>query len=133
MIYGCQVWGQGNESHIEKIFILQKRALRIINFNEFRAHTNPLYKDDKIVKLQDFIKLQNCLFIYDYLNASLPDCFEDYYFRLNSMYFNVKTRNSNLGCLFSPSKKNYEVWNTQKSISRHKLKTTLTIQFLNQY
>ena len=153
MIYGCQVWGQGYGSHIENIFKLQKKALRIINFEDFRAHTNPLYKDNKILELQDFIKLQNCLFIYDYLNGSLADCFEDYHFRLNSMYFNVKTTNSNLGCLFNPSKKTTKYGLnsiTQKSIyswnystkhlktdltnmSRHKLKTTLTKHFLNQY
>ena len=153
MTYGCQVWGQGYGSHIEKIFKLQKRALRIINFKDFRAHTNPLFKDNEILKLQDFIKLQNCLFVYDYLNTALPECFEDYFFRLNSMYFNVQTRNSNLGCLFSPSKKTtkYGLQSiTQKSIyswnyltkhlktdltnmSRYKLKSILTKHFLNQY
>ena len=63
MTYGCQVWGQRYSSHLDKIFKLQNRALRIINFADFRANSNPLYANNKILKLQDFIKLQNCLLI----------------------------------------------------------------------
>ena len=104
MVYDCQIWGQSRSSHVENIFKLQNRALQIINFEDFHANPNPLYINNKILKLQDFIRLQNCLFIHDYLNNVLPSCFDDYYFKLNYLYFNVQTRNLNLGCLFSPSK-----------------------------
>ena len=43
MIYGCQIWGQGKGTHIDKIYKLQDRALRIINFKDFRADPNTLY------------------------------------------------------------------------------------------
>ena len=95
LTYGCQVWGIGRGAHIEKISKLQNRALRIINFKNFHADSNPLYIHQKILKFQDFIRLQNCLFVHDFLNNSLPKCY---------IYFNVQTRNSNLGCLVSPSK-----------------------------
>ena len=103
-VYGCQIWGQGRGSHIEKISKLQDRALRIINFEDFHVNPNPLYKNNKILKIQDYIRLQNCLFVHDFLNNSLPACFDDHYFKLNHLYFNIQTRNSILGCLFSPSK-----------------------------
>ena len=79
MVYGCQIWGQGRGLHIENIYKLQNRALRIINFEDFNANPNPLYTRSNILKLQDFIRLQNCLFVRDYLNA-LPACFNDFYF-----------------------------------------------------
>ena len=105
-IYG--IWlsslGQNHSLHLERIFKLQNRALRIINFEEWHADSNSIYIDNKILKLQDIVRLQNCLFIHDYLNNSLPKCFNDYYFKLNSIYINLQTRNSNLGCLFSLSK-----------------------------
>ena len=100
MVYGCQIWGQ----HLEKISKLQNRALQIINFKDFNDNANPLYTKNNILKLQDLIRLQNCLFVHDYLNGSIPACFKDYYFKLNYLYFNVQTRNANLGCLFSPGK-----------------------------
>ena len=103
MVYGCQIWVQHGQ-HLEKISKLQNRALRIVNFKDFNDNANPLYTKNNILKLQDLIRLQNCLFVHDYLNGSLPACFKDYYFKLDYLYFNVQTRNANLGCLFSPGK-----------------------------
>ena len=153
MIYGCQIWSQGRGAHIDKIQKLQNRAMRIIRFEDFHASANPLYVEQGILKLNDFVRLQNCLFVHDYLNDSLPTCFDNYYFKLNYLYFNVQTRNSNLGCLFSPSKnttkyglesitqKSISSWNSitknlktdMSNIPRHKLKTLLTEYFIKQY
>ena len=153
MVYGSQIWGQKSGASFDKISRLQNRALRIINFVDFRANPNPLYINDRILKLGDQIRLQNCLFVHDYLNDSLPACFDDYYFKLNYLYFNALTRNANLGCLFLPSKnttryglqsitqKSITTWNhitknmkiDLSSISRYKLKTRLTQYFLDQY
>ena len=153
MIYGCQIWGQGKGTHIDKIYKLQDRALRIINFKDFRADPSPLYIQQNVVKLHDYIRLQNCLFVHSYLNDSLPDCFDDYYFKLNSLYFNVQTRNSNLGCLFKPSirtsryglcsltQKSINCWNSitkslkkdLSNMSHHTLKKMLTEYFIGNY
>ena len=68
MIYGCQVWGQNRSAHIINIFKLQNRALRIINFKNFNDNVDILYKNNKILKVQDIIKIQNILHVHDYLN-----------------------------------------------------------------
>ena len=153
MISGCQIWGQTQNVHNNKISLLQNRALRIINFKDFRADANPLYKDTNVLKLQSLVSVNNCLFVHDYLTNSLPTCFDDYYFRLNSLYLNMQTRNANLGCLFQPSRKttkyglnsitqksintwNYISQNANKdllSLSRYSLNKFLTEFFLNQY
>ena len=80
MIYGCQIWGQGRGTHIDKIQKLQNRAMRIIKFEDFHANANPLYIDQGILKLYDIIRLEKCLFVHDYLNDSPPTYFDDYYF-----------------------------------------------------
>ena len=103
MMYGCQMWGQNCNPHMIKIFKLHNRAIRIINFEDYDVDTNPLYKRNEILMLEDLIKLQNILHVHDYLNNSPPDCFRDYYYELNCIYFNVQTRNSKLGCLFMDS------------------------------
>ena len=103
MIYGCQIWGQGNKENLLKIERLQNRALRTINFKGPRTEAQPLYADNKILQLKDLIKLNNCLFIHDYLHDLLPDCFQGYYLPLNTIY-DLGTKNSKLGCLFVPFK-----------------------------
>ena len=73
--FASQIWGLTNNSHVQKIFKMQKTALRILFFSEFRAHTSPIFKEHKILKLHDYIVLENCLFIHDFINKKLPSCF----------------------------------------------------------
>ena len=65
--YACIVWGQ-NVCTINWLFMLQKKALKLIHFKERNAHTDPLSFKSKIVKLPDKIKIENCLFISKYVN-----------------------------------------------------------------
>ena len=99
--YGCQVWGQNIDIHTEKVFKLQNRAMRIISFSDFHADASPIYKELKILKLQDFISLQNSLFVHDFLKKKLPKCFDSYFRTLKEAY-PIGTKNAKLGCLFIP-------------------------------
>ena len=105
MTYGSQIWGQTITTHYEKIFKLQNRAMRIITFSDFRAEANPLYETKKILKLDDYIKVLNCLFVHDFLHKNLPECFDNYFQKLDEVYNeDTNTINSELGCLFTPYK-----------------------------
>ena len=68
--YCCLVWSQ-NCSTIHRIIILQKKAIRIINFQPRNFHTSPLFKQKPILKFQDKICLGNISFISKSLNNSL--------------------------------------------------------------
>ena len=150
--YGSQVWSQNYSPHLKKIISLQKRALRTIMFTDFNAHTDPLFKDLKILKLQDNVKIQNCLFVYDFLNNNLPDCFQNYFSPLSDLQ-DIKTKACELGCLFIPhvrttkfglksiTRKYIDSWNyfsfklniSLKDISRFELKKKLTDYLINLY
>ena len=70
--YCCLVWAQ-NCSTIQQIVILQKKAIRIINFQPRNSHTSHLFKQSPILKFQDKICLENILFVSKSLNnLSLP-------------------------------------------------------------
>ena len=58
----CLFWAQ-NFSTIQQIVILQKKAIRIINFQPRNFHTSPLFKQNSILKFQDKICLENILFV----------------------------------------------------------------------
>ena len=154
MIYGSRVWGQSITTHTEKVFKLQNRAMRIISFADFRADENPLYAVNSILKLEDQIKLQNCLFLFDFLHNTLPECFDNYFQKLDDIYTEeISTINSGLGCLFTPFKstakyglqsitrKCIESWNfftrelntDLSKLSRPVLKGKISSYFLNKY
>ena len=106
MTYGCQVWGQENHlltKKIDTITKLQDRALRVINFKTLHDDPSPLYRSNHILKLKDFITLQNILLVYDYQKDTLPECFKDYFLNLNQVHPDKKTKHSDKGCLFVPS------------------------------
>ena len=99
LTYNCQVWGTSGNTHVSKIGKLQNKALRIINFKEFRSPSKPLYAECRLLKLDDIIKLKNCLFVHDFLSNSLPHCFVDYFQKRNITHTNRVTRGSFLGCV----------------------------------
>ena len=41
---GVVAWGKASKTHLDKLLILQKRAVRLINFAPFRSHAVPYFK-----------------------------------------------------------------------------------------
>ena len=99
--YACTIWGQ-NVCTINQLFILQKKALRLIHFKEHNAHSAPLFFKSKIVKLPDKIKIENCLFISKYVNNKLPPIFNSW-FIFSSTFHNYETSFAAKGHLKIPS------------------------------
>ena len=71
-----QYFHQNNSTHTKQIPILQKKALRVINFKDKRHNANVLYKGSKILKINDHSDLLNCLSVYD--KSDLPSSLTNY-------------------------------------------------------
>ena len=56
--YGILVWGLTYETHINPVFLLQKRVIRAIALEHFTSPTTPLFSDLKILKLRDLFQLK---------------------------------------------------------------------------
>ena len=67
LIYGYQVWGQYQGTEFKIIETLQEKAIRIIKFSPNNAPVSKEVHELRILKLKDFITLQNILFVYDCL------------------------------------------------------------------
>ena len=63
--------------YLHKVSIIQQNAVHIITFPEFNAHTNPIFKKLKILKIKEHITLQICLLVYDYINNKLLKSFNN--------------------------------------------------------
>ena len=53
--------------------------MRLISFAHFQAHTDPLFKDMKMLKIMDIVKMNNILFVHNVLNNKAPKHFNDYF------------------------------------------------------
>ena len=101
ILYGCPVWSLTSVNNLQIISVLQKKCLRIINFAQFNSHTNKLFFDNKIIKLEDIIKLQLMKLVFDFKHKNLPDELSNL-FRLNSEINSYYTRNVSNEGLFIP-------------------------------
>ena len=77
--YGSQIWGLLSNPALQKIDRLQKAAVRIITFADHDAHTAPIFRELRILKFHDYIKLQNILFVYDFKKGNLPLSFRQFF------------------------------------------------------
>ena len=70
--YGLIAWGQASKTHLEKILILQKRAVRLINFLTFRTHAIPYFAQSNILPITMlYFKLISTLML-DITTSSAP-------------------------------------------------------------
>ena len=97
--YGIVAWGQTFDSYTEPLLKLQKRAVRAISRQSFLAHTLPIFKDLKLLRIADIFKLRLFSFVYEAINKLAPDCFHNF-FSLNSSIHCHDTRLSTRGDLF---------------------------------
>ena len=99
--YANLIWGQ-NLNAVSRIVILQKKALRIMNFQSRDSHSSPLFKSNHILKLEDKMLIENILFINKSLNNLLPPIFKNW-FTFCSDVHNYQTVSSTSDKIFKPS------------------------------
>ena len=79
LIYGNLVWGGTFPTHLQPLFLLQKRAVRIVVKADYLAHTNEIFFNLKILKLPDIHKFLVLQYVYNNLdNFQLPNSIHHY-------------------------------------------------------
>ena len=72
--YVCTAWGWNlNPKH--HINLLQKKAVQVISFARYNAHTLPIFAKLNMIKFSDLISLCSCLFIYKHFISKAPSAF----------------------------------------------------------
>ena len=70
--YCAAVWGNNYVTKLDKLFKLQKRAVRIIAQKPFLHPTNCLFIELRLLKLHDLIKEQNIVILSQALKQEIP-------------------------------------------------------------
>ena len=84
LIYTCEIWEQNqNILLFTKLAKLQNKALKVIKFQSSNSPTRPLYKENKVLKIANFINYKNALFVRNTLKRENPQVFHEMLIMLN--------------------------------------------------
>ncbi len=90
--YGLLLWGNVNNEYLNKIFLLQKRALRTISKSSYLCPSKPLFEKYNVLNIFDMHAKEVAIFMYKYKNNLLPKSFDNC-FVVNHDIHNYNTRN----------------------------------------
>ena len=144
--YGIEAWG--NATSVNTIFVLQKRAIRIMNKMYYRGHTEPIFKRERILNVNDLHLLRVSLFVYKQQAGTMPKSFIHFFPSRNINPTNdITTRQQhNIPVLWRrthfssrlPKRYFTKVWNSIDKATRNekrvnKFKSLLVQYYVNKY
>ena len=91
--YGILLWGSTSKSHIDQLFILQKKALKIVFKLPKLTPTVYLFQSKRILTIYQLHDLYCGIFMFKFQNSLLPTCFRNY-FTQNVRIHDHQTRNT---------------------------------------
>ena len=89
LTYCILAWGQVCTTTLNPIIVLQKKVVRIINGSDFYAHTNKIFNNLTILKLEYIFKYHCALFIYQIQNKN------------KALYMNEQIKNNQISIEYS--------------------------------
>ena len=89
--YCILAWGYNHQ----RIFKIQKKVVRIISLSKYNAHTDPLFKHLKLLKMKDIHQIQQLKFYHKLIKNQTPKYFTslDLVFNFENHEHNTRQRN----------------------------------------
>lgn len=144
MTYCVETWGHTYKSNTKPIFILQKKAIRIVNHSSYNEPTNAIFSQLNEIKFYDLVTLNTVVFMYKVKHKNMPEnilsLFEvreqKYNLREKNVFKKQKVRTN--AKMNSISVKGVSLWNAlpddlKRSNSVHYFKKQFKTLIFNQY
>ena len=88
------VFSSKHTCNLNRILLLQKRALRFITHSHYLQPSAPLFSRNSILPIHSIVSLQTCIFMHNCYSDKLPSSLNNY-FNLNCSVHVYNTRNKN--------------------------------------
>lgn len=90
LLYGVMIWGATFPSYLQKLQILQNKAVRIVSNSDYYEHAPPIYIKLNILTLKDLYTHEIAKFVYNSNRTKLPTPLSD----LFKKTCDISTRNT---------------------------------------
>ena len=84
--YGILSWGTATQQQINRLKVLQNKALRYITFSELDTPMLPIYSLLKVLPVDKLLHLSQANFMYGYHHGNLPSNFQAYFSKPTHSY-----------------------------------------------
>ena len=91
LTYCNSVWGDSFLYNLNRLHVLQKKVVRIISHANWKAHTEPLFKELEIRPIEDINIYIIAQFMFRFNNGLLPEIFDNF-FTTNDKIHSYDTR-----------------------------------------
>ena len=88
--YGLLLWGV----YLQDIFVLHKKAIRVVTNNTYKSHTEPIFKEYGLLNVNDMFLLNKLKFLHKLYHNNLPVYFEGYWEHITKteLEYNLRSR-----------------------------------------
>ena len=107
IVYAIQVWGSACDTELNKILVLQKKAVRMMTNNDYYPQipgllisTDPIFKELEILKVEDVFKLHLSKFIFSCLSLNTPSIFFDWFILNHTVHGYNTVSNTTISMLY---------------------------------
>jgi len=136
LLYCTNIYSCTSQTNLTKIFLLQKKAIRIITQSSYTAHTNPLFSRLHILPLEKVITQAKLTFMHSIYYETAPSSFTDTWQTLAQRNPDLNLRNATDFLIPYPRIELYKrmpiytlpnTWNSHDTVRYYTNRTTFRI------
>ena len=75
LLYAINTWSSAPEKYLKELQVKQKQAVRCISQSTYNAHTEPIFKNLKILPFKDLILINKLQFMHSFSKNMIDDSF----------------------------------------------------------
>ena len=86
MIYRNEAWGNASRCHLDQLYIIQKKVIKLISFTNYDISSAATFKILQILPLNKLVYNRIGIMMYKYSNNLLPPAINDLYVSNNDVH-----------------------------------------------
>ena len=86
MTYCIEAWGNASNCHLDQLYKIQKKVIRLIYFTNYDISSATMFKTLEILQLNKLVYHRREIMMYTYFNNLLPPAINDLYVSNNDVH-----------------------------------------------